>query len=140
MNPTGISLGEQQQRLLTVYPGSFCVVRGDELAWQGTIQPEETSRCYLANVSYRAGLTPRVRIIRPSLHEIVSMSGRPGRTLPHTYREPGDPLCLFVGAHEWNPNLLIAETTVPWASLWLRFFELWLVTNTWEGSGAPYAG
>lgn len=42
--------------------------------------------------------------------------------------------------HYLTPFCCSAETTVPWASLWLRFFELWLVTNTWEGSGAPYAG
>jgi hypothetical protein len=137
-NPSCISLHDQQQQLLAVYPNSFCHVRGDELIWQGWRQPSDVGRDYLATIRYTLGETPTSLIVKPSLHEIVGRSSRPGRQLPHTYRLSGDPLCLFFGNNEWNPNLLLTETTVPWISLWLRFFELWLVTNTWEGSGAPY--
>ena len=45
----------------------------------------------------------------------------------------GDPLCLFFGMHEWNPSMSLTDT-IPWTSLWLRFFEAWLVPNTWEWS------
>lgn len=31
--------------------------------------------------------------------------------------------------------MLISETIVPWASEWLFYFELWLVTKEWMGGG-----
>lgn len=131
-------LHHQQQRLLEAYPDSFCFVRADDLVWQGWRQPTEAGRHYLVTVRYTLGDTPTVLIVKPSLHEIVSKTSRPRRRLPHAYSKPGDPLWLFFGNNEWNPSLHLAETMEPWISIGLRFLELWLVTNTWEGSGAPY--
>jgi hypothetical protein len=31
--------------------------------------------------------------------------------------------------------MLLATTTVPWALLWLFYFESWLVTGAWDGGG-----
>ena len=28
------------------------------------------------------------------------------------------------------------ETVVPWAALWLFYFEEWLVSDKWKGGGA----
>ena len=36
---------------------------------------------------------------------------------------------------EWHGGLLIASTVVPWAVLWLYFFEEWLVSDEWKGGG-----
>lgn len=134
-----MSLPAQQERLMTVFPAAVCRLDALGLFWQGRIQPSEESREYVARVRYCPGDIPEAHIIKPSLHYLVASSARPGRKLPHVYREAGDPLCLFFGTQEWNPTIAIADTTIPWVSLWLRFFELWLVTNTWEGSGAPYS-
>lgn len=129
----------QQQQLLAAYPDSFCVIHLDELIWQGDIQPTLVSRRYRTTVRYRLGKRPDVTIINPCPRAIVDASDKPGRKLPHAYQDTGDPLCLFFGMNEWNPSMALADT-IPWTSLWLRFFEVWLVTNTWEGSGATYAG
>ncbi len=133
-------LEQQQARLMAAFPDGVCRIDSVGLFWQGNLQPSAEGREYLVRVRYLTGAIPEAVIIRPSLHYLVANSEKPGRKLPHIYPEQDDPLCLFFGAKEWNPSLAIADTTIPWVSLWLRFFELWLVTNTWEGSGAPYSG
>lgn len=81
---------------------------------------------------------PQVFVTQPSLREIADAGTIKERKLPHVYPRDGDPLCLFTGLAEWNSSKLIARTTVPWTCLWLQFFEVWVITNTWEGSGAAY--
>jgi len=123
---------------MTTFPDAVCRFDGVGLFWQGRVRPTDESREYVVKVRYRLGESPNAVIISPSLLYLVANSTKPGRKLPHVYRGDGDPLCLFFGEHEWNASMAIADTTIPWVSLWLRFFELWLITNTWEGSGAPY--
>ncbi len=36
---------------------------------------------------------------------------------------------------EWGPHIQIASSVVPWASLWLFYFEEWLVSDDWKGGG-----
>lgn len=134
-----MDLHGQAAHLLEAYPRSFCIVRNGELLWQGRLQPEPAGREYLVNVVY--GPTPFVPlayVVDPDPNVLVAASALPGRKLPHVYNLHRDPLCLFTGfGLEWSPSDWIAKTTVPWTSLWLKFFEIWLGTNTWEGSGGP---
>ncbi|MDR3529296.1 MAG: hypothetical protein P4L90_01880 [Rhodopila sp.] len=59
-----------------------------------------------------------------------------GRKLPHVYSESPIRLCLYLpSSGEWHGGLLIANTLVPWAALWLYFFEEWLVSDDWKGGG-----
>ena len=45
-------------------------------------------------------------------------------------------LCLFDAYNrEWTPSDLLAETTVPWSSRYLFFYEGWLATKSWRGGG-----
>jgi hypothetical protein len=37
---------------------------------------------------------------------------------------------------EWRPQLQLSDTILPWASLWLFYFEQWLFSGKWEGGGA----
>lgn len=134
-----MNLHGQAAQLLEAYPGSFCIVSNGELLWQGRLQPEPASREYLANVVYGPyPFVPLAYVVDPDPNVLVAASALPHRRLPHVYNLPRDPLCLFTGVgHEWSPSDWVAKTTVPWISLWLRFFEIWLGTNTWEGSGGP---
>jgi hypothetical protein len=34
-----------------------------------------------------------------------------------------------------STSTFIAYTILPWTSLWLYFYELWLVTGQWMGGG-----
>lgn len=57
---------------------------------------------------------------------------RPGRSLPHVYDD--GTLCLYERG-EWNDNMFLADTIVPWASEWLAHYEIWLGHGKWYGGG-----
>lgn len=98
------------------------------------MQPSPSSRSYLVEMRYRLGTTPRVRVVS-------RLRTRTGESLPHVWSHRNRVLCLHE-RDDWNPRMLIANTTVPWTAEWLFFYELWLVTGEWDGSGhwPPIAG
>jgi len=128
----------QQYALVTLYPTSQCVTRRDRLVWRGELQPTPLSRLYRVCIEYEMRQVPNVFVVEPLLRKIADAGFSKDRKLPHVYPEQGDPLCLYNGLREWNSARLIARSIVPWTCLWLQFFEVWVNTNTWEGSGAPY--
>lgn len=87
------------------------------------------SRRYRVRIEYcKHDVTPRVYVEEPRLAK------RDGEPIPHTYE--GKRPCLWLPkAGEWHPDLWIAETVVPWTSLWLCFYELWHATGEWLGDG-----
>lgn len=43
-------------------------------------------------------------------------------------------LCLYdPDGGQWDPRMLIADTTIPWAADWLKFYEFWLYDGIWRG-------
>jgi hypothetical protein len=36
---------------------------------------------------------------------------------------------------EWQSWMRLDQTLVPWATLWLFYFEEWLVSGNWKGGG-----
>lgn len=102
----------------------------NSLTWQMAVQPTPLARTYNANITYRPGETPSVRIVDPDL---LFLAG--GRPLPHVYNNPLR-LCLYLpGTGEWGPTKRIDQTIIPWTYLWLYYFEDWLGTNDWKGGG-----
>lgn len=88
----------------------------------GTLQPRVTSPAYCLRVSYRLGEIPRVRVLRPKLVDGA----------PHLYADGS--LCLYWPKEwHWAPCEAIGETLLPWAALWLYYYELWLDTGEWLG-------
>jgi hypothetical protein len=118
----------QQAYFLTLAFPSFRIVTArSELRCVGTPQPSPTSDKYTVDLEYRVPSRPRVRVVRPQLKLA------PGRTkLPHVFKE--NDLCLYLSG-EWRPDLKISEYIIPWISLWLFFYEVWLVTGEWLGGG-----
>lgn len=54
--------------------------------------------------------------------------------IPHLY--PNGSLCLYYPDYnEWHANDSWADSIIPWTSLWLYFFELWIATGEWLGGG-----
>lgn len=56
--------------------------------------------------------------------------------LPHVYSTVDQKICLYypkIG--EWKETMFIAKTLVPWASEWLFFYEIWVLTGEWRGGG-----
>ena len=35
-------------------------------------------------------------------------------------------------------DMTIATTIVPWLSLWLYYYEIWLATGSWQGGGVDH--
>jgi hypothetical protein len=80
---------------------------------------------------YKQGDIPQVYLIEP---DIRSLAG--GRPLPHVYCENPVRLCLYLpGGNEWLSSMKISDTLIPWAILWLWYFEDWLISNEWKGGG-----
>ena len=117
-------LGRQAERLQREFGDSPARIRQGRLVWSAAVQPSPLSRKYqLVLELTRSGV--RV-LVRPRL-------ARPaGVNLPHVF--DGDELCLYFEG-EWNSDMALVETIVPWASEWLLHYELWRATGKWGGGG-----
>ncbi len=101
------------------------------LAWHYLAQPTPLSRAYGIRITYRLGDVPQVLVREPNL---VELAGE--RRLPHVYRQSPPLLCLYrPRKYEWTPFMRLDQTIVPWTSLWLLYFEDWLVSDEWKGGG-----
>lgn len=120
-------IGRQGFALRALLPDAKITFRQNTLTAIFDLQPTAASRRYTIRLRYRYGRTPDVTVISPDLplHENADV-------LPHTYR--GDRLCLHLPG-QWRPTMLLANTTVPWTSEWLLYYEIWLVTGEWHGGG-----
>ncbi|WP_246647720.1 hypothetical protein [Rhizobium laguerreae] len=137
-----LSIDEQIERMHSLWP-DWKVTREDDrtAVWIGNLRPNKTS--YRLRIFYRVpGLLenrtvkqvqPRVFVDTPKLRP--NSKGE----LPHVYWPKGDPtggepcLCLFDPDHEWTICDYLAETTVPWSSTWLYWYEAWAVSANWFG-------
>lgn len=83
---------------------------------------------YTVSVTLTHHLRPVVKVLKPQLRI------RKGAIcLPHFYPHDNS-LCLHE-MHEWKSTYFVADCIIPWASLWLYFYEIWLITGSWEGGG-----
>jgi hypothetical protein len=122
-----INLGRQLAAVKSALPEARGTVRAGELRCTAVLQPTPASRRYTAWLTYRHRRVPRVAIIDPPL--VL----HPGATsLPHVYSN-GD-LCLYLPG-QWKESMFLAETILPWTSQWLLYYELWLITGHWMGTG-----
>ncbi len=118
----------QQSAILTQKCPSFrCVQRGREFVWEGTIQPRPLSVEYTVRIAYKDKSFPKVMVVKPPIQ--LKNNGIP---TPHLYK--GGLLCLHL-SEEWSGSDIIADTIVPWISLWLYYYEIWLATGEWLGGG-----
>lgn len=117
----------------------------DSIIWIGDLKGK--AQTFLVTVEY--GLPkigrgtcyrsmPIVRVLRPRL--IPNWNDKVEGALPHVYISKPDitlsPLCLFdPKENQWDPSMLISETTIPWTRWWLAFYEIWRATGVWMGGG-----
>lgn len=122
------------------YPG-FAAIRYPDttIVWKGHLRPKMQS--YLVAVIWRPSMPlPYVTILNPSIRP------RPGGSydeIPHLIYDAKEPrnsgLCLFdPDTREWTPSMLIAKTTMRWASEWLYYYELWHAFGEWLAPGVGY--
>ena len=106
-------------------------VRHGRLTWQWQAQPSPISRIYQVRLECDAKGNPDVFVDAPDIRMLAR-----GRRIPHLYSQEQCQLCLFLpGSGQWNPRKLLANTIVPWASLWLFYYEEWLWSDEWKGGG-----
>lgn len=130
--PKKLTAAQQYASLQTArLSGAHGSLRMGRLTWEFKAQPLPISRLYRVRIQYRQGATPGALVIAPDLEELAD-----GRDLPHVYQQRPTRICLYMpGTGEWSPDKRIVDTIVPWAVLWLFYFEDWLVTGEWSGGG-----
>jgi hypothetical protein len=102
----------------------------NEMVWESEITPSLLSKIYTIRINYTLGKPPIIRVVSEKLLRLEN------EKLPHVYSDKKQQLCLYYPKNnEWNGNMYIAETIVPWASEWLYFYENWLITGEWHGGG-----
>ncbi|MGQ8708683.1 hypothetical protein ACUTSW_22190 [Serratia sp. TSA_198.1] len=139
-----LTLAEQYHGLRARFPSARCYLTGNnkKLVWEGHLSPGPFSREYLVRIEYNPPATPDCYVISPKLKKLAQ-----GKRIPHTYATSSDSdktqLCLYLPKQrhpakyaEWRPQLQLSDTVLPWASLWLFYFEQWLFSEKWEGGGA----
>ena len=118
----------QQGYFVTLsFPGFKMLRTRGWLHCVGVLQPTPTSDRYTIDIEYEAPTRPKVLVTHPALR---LAQGK--KRLPHVF--DGSELCLYTSP-EWRPDLKIAEFIMPWISLWLYFYEVWLITGEWLGGG-----
>jgi hypothetical protein len=106
-------------------------LQAGRLIWRYSAFPTPLSRAYQLRIDYRQGDVPQVFVDDPDL---VVLAG--GRRLPHVYEQQPTRLCLYLPrAQEWSGWMRLDQTIVPWAALWLFYFEEWLDSGDWKGGG-----
>lgn len=124
-----LTYAQQHIRMQMLHPQFRCKeLTHLKAIWIGTIRPTELSDSYFVRVIYKSFKRPKIQILSPKLNLPE------GKTkLPHVFEK--DELCLYYQSNEWNSGKYIAETTIPWISLWLFYYEGWLITGKWFGGG-----
>jgi hypothetical protein len=108
-------------------------------AWIGPLRGFQQDYQVAVIWNYGEGLPPLVHILEPKLKP---RGGGSFTDIPHLIFNPTSPedsaLCLFdPELRQWTPAMLIADTTLPWASEWLHHYELWHYDGVWRGPSAP---
>jgi hypothetical protein len=121
---------QQIGRMRTLYPNlPLTSWNSGLIRWSGALQPTDISDHYIVSIEYRLKERPRVFVLAPELRDHEN-----GEEIPHLF--PDGTLCLYLtNSGEWEPQLAIAETIVPWTSLWLYHYEVWHATGEWMGGG-----
>lgn len=131
-----ISLLHQAGVLHSYFPDSSVSRTGEQsLVWEGDLQPTPLSRSYCIKLVYTRTEGMSVYVISPKL---ILAAG--AAKLPHVYSNSEQKLCLYYPAdREWHRGLYMAKTIIPWASEWLYYYELWLLTGgRWLGGGVEH--
>lgn len=123
-----MNLGLQAGYLKRRFPSSEFSLHRDLLTWIGEITPSPMGAIYTVRLRYKLKNRPGVQILDPPLKR------RDNLPIPHVFK--GNKLCLFRFKYgEWNARRPLSETILPWTSLWLFYYEIWLITGVWHGGG-----
>ena len=94
------------------------------------ITPSENSDTYKVEISYTYGSYPKAKLLS---HKLEMRDGKyPHHIFGHD-KNGHAKLCVFyAGNDEWNDDMLISKSFIPWVSTWLNTYEFWLITGEWH--------
>ena len=106
--------------------------KGNDYFWfEFSIKPTYVSQTYRILFIKFDGYNPYIYLVYPMFPE----KGSEKYPVPHNYEHEAQKLCLtFPEYKEWKKRTL-PETYIPWTALWLYYYEEWLYSNEWKGSG-----
>jgi len=135
----GMTVAQQfaHLRASKVFPGQG-VIRGRGLTWRCSVRPTPLSRRYELRLTWSEDRGPEVFVDEPDLVLLAD-----GMDLPHVYEQRPTRLCLYLpGTGEYRPADRLDLTVLPWAVLWLAYFEDWLARGCtdWQGGGEHPSG
>ncbi len=97
-----------------------------DIFWVGELQPDPNFPIYTVKVQYDP-YSPKVFVLEP---EVL-------KNAPHRYSDKS--LCLYhPNDKSYKPDMLIADTIIPWTCEWLYFYTVWLEEGVWWGKEAPH--
>lgn len=130
---TPLPIFVQAASLRKSYPLSqFVHITDNDLRWFCNLRPTPISDNYFIQLDYAIGGIPWFRVVAPDLY------APPGKCLPHVHSDGC--ICIYdcrESADEWKPWMELA-IVVPWASLWLHYYETWITTGVWCGKEAKH--
>lgn len=94
------------------------------------ITPSENSLTYTVKIQYHKTGFPQVVLLSPAVQKY---NGSYPHHLYKRYENGQAHLCVFhPGKDDWNRDMSIAKTFIPWVSTWLNTYEYWLITGEWH--------
>jgi len=127
LKPASLTATQQIGRMASTYARFHVGWARSVISWTGELQPSAVSEKYMVRIEYAFGRRPKVLVLKPKLRRRVS-----SQRIPHTFSDGS--LCLHL--HEdWTRAMYIADTIVPWTSLWLYYYEVWHAIGEWLGGG-----
>jgi len=123
------TIDQQIVNMRANFPNFECKRSRNKATWIGLLQPTPSSNSYKVEIKYQVGDIPRVFVRAPALE-----TRRGENKIPHTYSK--NEICVYLpGSNEWRPTMFIADTIIPWTSVWFFYYETWLATGKWCGGG-----
>lgn len=124
------TIAEQLSAIRCKYPQfETAFVSHAGLKVTGVLQPTSRSAPYSFVLKYNLTDSPKIKIVSPELKR-----NDKGEEAEHLY--PNGHLCLYQPKYrEFTRTDLLADTIIPWASLWLYHYEVWHLTGEWLGGG-----
>jgi hypothetical protein len=108
-------------------------IRGQAIAWCCEVRPTPLSRRYSLRLEWAEGEAPQIFVDDPDLVLLAD-----GARLPHVYTQRPTRLCLYLPrAGQFRQTDRLDQTVLPWAVMWLAYFEDWLARGCtdWQGGG-----
>lgn len=127
-----LSVIQQKLCLQRTYPQLIDEIRthNNELMCIIRLQPTPQSIEYKVRIWFKPRYWPKAFLLEPK--EIAKVNGKKPHHLYNRDEDGKERLCVFYPkGQEWNDNMFLAESFVPWVITWLSAYEIWQITGIW---------